>query len=97
MPGPAPSSPTTTGTRYVIRDPAPPHPAPGHLFVDTQPESTVLIDGEAKGQTPLDVLVGPGPKTLRLEAAGFRPIREAFDADQGVVIRRALIPLGPPP
>jgi hypothetical protein len=82
--------------RYLIRDAVPPRPAPGHLFVDTQPEATVWIDGEAKGKTPLDVAVGSGPKTLRLEAAGFRPVREIVEAGQGAVIRRALVPMSAP-
>jgi hypothetical protein len=61
--------------------------------VDTQPESQIWIDGEAKGKTPREVQVGPGIKMLRLEAPGFRPIREAVEAGQGAVIRRALVPL----
>jgi hypothetical protein len=85
------------GPRYLIHDPPPPRPTPGHLFVDTQPESTVWIDGEAKGKTPLDVMVGSGPKALRLEAAGFLPVRETFEASQGASIRRALVPLIAPP
>jgi hypothetical protein len=84
------------GPRYLILDTVPPSPAPGHLFVDTQPPSTVWIDGQAKGKTPLDVAVGPGPRVLRLEAAGFRPVRETFEAGQGALIRRALAPLGTP-
>jgi hypothetical protein len=83
---------TPPGPRYVIRDSTPPRPAAGHLFVDTQPESRVWIDDEAKGKTPLDVLVGPGSKSLRLEAPGFQPIRETFEAGQGAVVRRALVP-----
>jgi hypothetical protein len=90
------SADSRSSPRYLIRDAVPPRPAPGHLFVDTQPESTVWIDDEAKGKTPLDVTVGSGPKTLRLEAAGFRPVRESFEAGQGAVIRRALVPLNAP-
>jgi hypothetical protein len=64
--------------------------------VDAQPQAQVWIDGEAKGKTPLDLLVGPGSKALRLEAPGFQPIRETFEAGGGAVIRRALLPLNAP-
>lgn len=98
MPGAQPAAPNTAPRpRYVIRDSAPPRPAPGHLFVDAQPQAQVLIDDEAKGKTPLDLLVGPGRKSLRLEAPGFQPIRETFEAGGGAVMRRALVPLTAPP
>lgn len=95
MPGAQPAR--APRPRYVIGDSAPARPAPGHLFVDAQPQAQVLIDGEAKGKTPLDLLVGSGRKTLRLEAPGFQPIRETFEAGGGAVIRRALVPLTAPP
>lgn len=97
MPGAQPVAPNTApDPRYVLGDSVAPRPAPGHLFVDTQPAAQVWIDGEAKGKTPLDLLVGPGSKTLRLEAPGFQPIRETFEAGGGAVIRRALLPLNAP-
>jgi hypothetical protein len=94
LPMPDPEAPASP--RYVLRDSVPLRPQPGHLFVDTQPEALVRIDGELKGKTPLDLLVGPGHKRLQLDANGFRPIHEIFDADQGAIIRRALLPLPAP-
>ena len=66
--------------------------AANHLFVDSQPHGAhVWVEGEWKGQTPLDVLVGAGNKQLVLVAAGYHMFRESFDAAAGTVLRRALV------
>jgi len=79
--------------RFVIEDSARPARTrtANHLFVDTQPhDAQVWVDGEWKGKTPIDVLVGPGGKQLVIVAAGHHILREAFDASEGTIIRRAL-------
>jgi hypothetical protein len=72
-------------------------PVANHLVVDTQPHGAqVWVEGEWKGQTPLDILVGQGNKQLVLVAAGYYMFRESFNAAAGAILRRALVPaMGP--
>jgi hypothetical protein len=68
-----------------------------HLFVDSQPHgASVWIDGVWKGVTPLDLPVGAGGKGLLLVAAGYRVFRDSFDARDGAIVRRALVPVEGP-
>jgi hypothetical protein len=72
-------------------------PVPGHLFVDTQPHGAqVWVDGEWKGQTPLDFAAGAGTKQLVVVAVGHHLFRESFDAARGSIFRRALAPVTGP-
>jgi hypothetical protein len=88
--------PMFPAARFVVEESnaAPPRRVPNHLFVDTQPHgASVWVDGVWKGKTPLDVLVGPGGKALALLAAGYHIFRDSFDAREGAIIRRALVPV----
>jgi hypothetical protein len=72
-------------------------PGANHLVVHTQPPGAqVWVDGEWKGTTPLDLLVGPGHKQLVLAAVGYHLFRENFDAAQGALFRLALAPAAEP-
>ena len=93
------SVPLVPAARFVIEESntPPPKRVPNHLFVDTQPHGAgVWVDGVWKGKTPLDVLTGPGGKELVLVAAGFHIFRDSFDAHEGAIIRRALVPAPAP-
>jgi hypothetical protein len=70
---------------------------PYHLFVDSQPHgASVWVDGVWKGKTPIDLLAGAGGKDLVLVAAGYHFFRDSFDAAEGAIIRRALVPVAGP-
>ena len=85
--------------RFVVEESNTPPPTrePNHLFVDTQPHgASVWVDGVWKGNTPLDVLAGPGGKRLVLVAAGHHIFRTSIDAGEGAIIRLALEPVAGP-
>jgi hypothetical protein len=91
--------PVSPAGRFVMERSKTPPPklVPNHLFVDSQPHgASVWIDGGWRGITPLDLPVGPGGKGLLLVAAGYRVFRDSFDARDGAIIRRALVPVTGP-
>ena len=46
----------------------------GTLVVDSRPPgAAVFIDGRRAGVTPLTMTIAPGPHTVRMEHAGYRP------------------------
>jgi serine/threonine-protein kinase len=65
----------------------------------TPPGARVTVDGEAKGETPLDLAVprGSAPVVVVVQRASFEPIREAVvpDRDQSLVL--SLLPSAKPP
>ena len=86
--------PVLPAGRFVVEESNMPAPdrMPNHLFVDTQPHGAhVWVDGVWKGNTPLDVLTGPGGKRLVLLAAGYHLFRTSFEAREGAIIRVALV------
>ena len=85
--------------RFVVDESDTPQPqrVPKHLFVDTQPHGAqVWVEGEWKGNTPLDLLAGTGAKRLVLVAAGYHMLRTTVDASEGAMIRLALEPVAGP-
>lgn len=93
------SIPVFPAGRFVIEESKAPPPkrVPDHLFVDSQPHgASVWIDRVWKGVTPLDLPVGAGGKGLVLVAAGYHIYRDSFDASEGAIIRRALVPVTGP-
>jgi eukaryotic-like serine/threonine-protein kinase len=85
--------------RFVIEqtDAGRPVRVPKHLFVDSQPHGAqVWVDGEWKGTTPLDLLVGTGGRHLVLVAPGYHMYSETFDAAEGTILRPALVPVTDP-
>jgi len=87
------SIPMSPAGRFVVEDSdaPPPKRVPNHLFVDTQPHgANVWVDGVWRGNTPVDVLAGPGNKGLVLVAAGHHMFRTSVDAREGAIIRVAL-------
>ena len=73
-----------------IRPAAPPPPAArGYVTVNTDPPSTVFIDGREAGQTPVvEYDVAPGVHTIRAERPGFRTVSERVDVASGQTIRK---------
>jgi len=93
---PIPASPAGRFVVERVKAP-PPQRVPNHLFVDTQPHgASVWVDGVWKGKTPLDVPAGAGTKDLVLVAAGYHFFRDSFDARDGTIVRRALVPAAAP-
>jgi serine/threonine-protein kinase len=70
----------------------PPPPAPaarGYITVNTDPPSTVFIDGREAGQTPVvEFEVSPGGHTIRVERPGFRTVSERVDVSSGQTVRK---------
>jgi hypothetical protein len=51
------------------------------LTVSTEPvQALVFVDGQMKGQTPLDLELGPMVQKLKLEAAGYNPVERDIPA-----------------
>jgi len=91
--------PVSAAGRFVVErvKAPPPQRVPYHLFVDSQPHgASVWVDGVWKGKTPIDLLAGAGGKDLVLVAAGYHFFRDSFDAAEGAIIRRALVPVAGP-
>jgi len=59
--------------------------APGtYLRVDVGPAgSTVLVDGQAAGVTPLFLEMAPGPYRIRVELDGYEPLEQAITLGEG--------------
>ncbi len=57
----------------------------GHLHVSTSPgNATVLLDGQTRGSTPLDVReVSPGVHTVKIEKPGFYEFEQAIEVKRG--------------
>jgi serine/threonine protein kinase len=69
----------------------------GHLIAETVPPgATVWVDGDLKGKTFADILVGGGRHRIVLFLPGHRMFRDVVDTGQGVIIRRTLVPIAPP-
>jgi hypothetical protein len=68
----------------------------GRLVAETVPPgATVWVDGEAKGTTFADLVVGPGPHRVALTLPGHRTFRDTVDTSRGAIIRRNLVALPP--
>ena len=48
------------------------------LAIKSEPRANVNIDGRDFGETPVEVALKPGDRTLRLEAPGFKIVEEAL-------------------
>ena len=68
----------------------PPPPAQqGVITVNTEPPSTVFIDGRDAGQTPVvEFGVTPGPHTIRVERPGYRTVTERVQVASGETVRK---------
>jgi hypothetical protein len=77
------------GDRPGFRPPAPPPPVQGFLTINTEPPSTVFVDGREVGQTPVvEFDVSPGPHTVRVERPGFRTVTERVTVTAGQTVRK---------
>jgi len=73
-------------------------PLPGHLYVDTLPRGAGLwVDGDWKGKTPLDAMIGHGIRRVMVFLPGYYMLRETVNGNEGSYFRRALRPIPPPP
>jgi hypothetical protein len=67
---------------------------PERLDINTEPEGAdVWVDGVLMGQTPADLLVGPGGHRVVVIAAGHRMFREVYNTTDGEYVRRPLEPV----
>ena len=61
----------------------------GMITVNTDPPSTVFIDGREVGQTPVvEFEVTPGAHTIRVERPGYRTVTERVDVVGGQTVRK---------
>ncbi len=68
----------------------------GHLIVETVPPGAMVwVDGDLKGKTFADIVVGDGPHWVSIIAPGHRMIREVVDTGKGAIIRRTLVEIPP--
>jgi hypothetical protein len=56
----------------------------------------LFVDGELKGRTFADILVGQGSHRMVVIAPGHRMFRDVVDTTAGAIIRRTLVPVLPP-
>ena len=71
-------------------------PAPGALFVNTDPWGQLYIDGTLIGNTPKGNLrIGPGTHTIRVVRFGFEPYERTIRVAPGQEIRMTNIVLQP--
>jgi eukaryotic-like serine/threonine-protein kinase len=76
---------------YRIEAEQAPSRSPGHLFLDTSPsQADVWVDGNLRGKTPVDLLVGKGSHRVVAVKEGYRILRAVFDTTLGEFARRGL-------
>ncbi|HEX9705320.1 MAG TPA: protein kinase [Gemmatimonadales bacterium] len=81
----APVPPGGGGRRPVVPPPA----QQGFITVNTDPPSTVFIDGREVGQTPVvEFEVTPGSHTIRVERPGYRTVTERVQVVAGQAVRK---------
>ncbi|HXF96125.1 MAG TPA: protein kinase [Gemmatimonadales bacterium] len=83
-------APATGGGRQEPRPQTGPPPVQqGFITVNSEPPSTVFIDGREVGQTPVvEFAVAPGTHTIRLERPGYRTVSERVQVAPGETVRR---------
>jgi hypothetical protein len=90
-PGQHPTPPAPTREQVLSR-------LAGRLVAETVPPgATIWVDGEARGTTFADLVVGPGSHRVALTLPGYRTFRSTVDTSRGAIIRRnlgAVPPLG---
>lgn len=82
---------------YVPDPDHPPTRVPGRVFLDTSPQGAdIWIDGILRGQTPVDIVTGPGAHRMVAIKAGYLMWRAVYDTSRGEFARRELQPTTPP-
>lgn len=85
------------GHGYVPDPDRTPVRLPGHLFIDTSPsQAAVWIDGTLRGNTPVDLEVGPGVHRMVAVKAGYRMWLAVYDTSRGEFARREFQAASPP-
>jgi hypothetical protein len=59
--------------------------APARVVIRTRPAGAMVkIDGKSMGQTPLDLTLRAGERTLLIEREGFNPLQKTLQVTKGV-------------
>ncbi len=90
--------PSNAPTQAQPAPASPPPPQQVNLRVATQPPGArVYLDGFLLGQSPLEVRVEAGERTLRIEASGYRKHEQVLNLQTDRNLSVALTPLPPTP
>jgi serine/threonine protein kinase len=64
---------------------------PGHLFLATNPDKAdVWVDGELRGKTPVDLVIGRGGHRVVVIKPGHHLLRVVYDTTEGEYVRKDL-------
>jgi hypothetical protein len=64
---------------------------PGHLFLATNPDQAdVWVDGELRGKTPVDLVIGRAGHRVVVIKAGHHMLRAVYDTTEGEYVRKDL-------